>query len=209
MTAHADRPTRRRSGRRAGAPDTRAEILATARSLFAASGYEQTSIRMIAAGAGVDPALVHHYFGTKQDLYLSALAVPIDPELVRAPVRAASLDAVAHALLANLIPLWDGPLREVGVAVIRTELGGIDDSGLIRGFVLEVLLTELTARMEAGPGDGALRASLVAAQVFGLLCARYVLRFEPLASLPATTVVEIYAPPLQKLIDGPLHLLEA
>ncbi|GAA4389959.1 TetR/AcrR family transcriptional regulator [Tsukamurella soli] len=204
MTARSERTPRPRSGRRAGAPDTRAQILAAARTLFAAGGFERTSVRTIAADARVDPALVHHYFGTKQDLYLAALAVPVDPEPVLAAIRATPLGAVAHALLSGVIPLWDGPLREAGVAVIRTQLGGSGDPALVRGFLQEIVLAELTERMEAGPGDGALRASLVAAQVFGLIAARHVLRLEPLASLPAAAVAAAYAPPLQRLISGPL-----
>jgi AcrR family transcriptional regulator len=195
----------RRSGRRTGSPDTRAEILTAARAAFARGGLAGTTVRSIAEAAGVDPALVHHYFGTKQELYLAALAIPVDPEFVRAPLREAPLDDAARALLRALLTMWDGPLRDVGVAVIRTNLGTGGDPAIVRGFLLEIALAELIGRMEAGPGDGVLRANLMVAQVFGLLVARYVVGFEPLASLTVDEVVALAAPPLQQVITGPLH----
>lgn len=195
----------RRPGRRAGSPDTRAEILDAARAAFARGGMAGTTVRSVAEEAGVDPALVHHYFGTKQQLYLAALAIPVDPEVVRAPLREAPLEGAARALLRALLTMWDGPLREVGVAVIRTNLGSEGDPGIVRGFLLEIALAELIGRMEAGPGDGVLRANLMVAQVFGLLVARYVVRFEPLASLTVDEVVDLAAPPLQQVVTGPLQ----
>ncbi|TWS18503.1 TetR family transcriptional regulator [Tsukamurella asaccharolytica] len=194
----------RRSGRRTGSPDTRAEILAAARAAFARGGLAGTTVRSIAEAAGVDSALVHHYFGTKQELYLAALAIPVDPEFVRAPLRAAPLDDTARALLQALLTMWDGPLRDAGVAAIRTNLGNGGDPAIVRGFLLEIALAELIGRMEQGPGDGVLRANLMVAQVFGLLVARYVVGFEPLASLTVDEVVALTAPPLQQVITGPL-----
>ena len=73
-----------RRGRRPGAPDTRAAILAAARSRFAEHGYAGTTIRAVATDAGVDAALVHHYFGTKDELFLAALELPVDPRQVLA-----------------------------------------------------------------------------------------------------------------------------
>ncbi|BDD82427.1 TetR family transcriptional regulator [Tsukamurella pulmonis] len=196
--------TQRRSGRRSGSPDTRAEILGAARAAFARGGLAGTTVRSIAGAAGVDTALVHHYFGTKQQLYLAALAIPVDPEFVRAPLREAPLEEAAPVLLRALLTMWDGPLREVGVAVIRTNLGNDGDPAIVRGFLLEIALAELIERMDAGPGDGVLRANLMIAQVFGLLVARYVVGFEPLASLTVDEVVALAAPPLQQVITGPL-----
>lgn len=195
----------RRTGRRSGRPDTRAEILAAARAAFARGGLAGTTVRSIAEAAGVDSALVHHYFGTKQQLYLAALAIPVDPEFVRAPLREAPLDAAARTLLRALLTMWDGPLRDVGVAVIRTNLGNDGDPAIVRGFLLEIALAELIGRMDEGPGDGVLRANLMVGQVFGLLVARYVVGFEPVASLAVDEVVELAAPPLQQVITGPLQ----
>ncbi|GAA1082340.1 TetR/AcrR family transcriptional regulator [Tsukamurella spumae] len=193
-----------RSGRRSGNPDTRTQILDAARAGFARGGLAGTTVRSIAEAAGVDSALVHHYFGTKQQLYLAALAIPVDPELVRAPLRDAPLEDTARALLRAVLTMWDGPLREVGVAVVRTNLGTDGAPSIVRGFLLEIALGELIVRLEEGPGDGVLRANLIVAQVFGLLVARYVVGLEPLASLPLEQVVAVAAPPLQRVMTGPL-----
>ena len=84
-------------GRRPGAPDTRAEILASARALFADRGFGRTTIRAVAADAGVDPALVHHYFGTKDDLFVAALQLPGRPAGALAPVIDGRADGAGRA----------------------------------------------------------------------------------------------------------------
>ena len=85
-----------RRGRRPGAPDTRAAILAAAREHFAAQGFRRTTIRAVASDAGVDPALVHHYFGTKDDLFVAALELPIDPRSVIGPALSGGIDGAAE-----------------------------------------------------------------------------------------------------------------
>ena len=71
-----------RTGRRPGTPDTRDAILAVARRRFATRGYDATSLRGIAAEAKVDPALLIHYFGTKEGLFVAATGLPAGlPEL--------------------------------------------------------------------------------------------------------------------------------
>ena len=92
-----------RRGRRPGSPDTRAAILAEARALFAANGYAGTSVRAIAAAAGVDAALVHHYFGTKDDLFLAALELPVDPREALRPVVEGGVDGAGERLL-RIVP---------------------------------------------------------------------------------------------------------
>ncbi|HEX2418275.1 MAG TPA: helix-turn-helix domain-containing protein, partial [Micromonosporaceae bacterium] len=84
-----------RTGRRPGKPDTRQMILAAARDVFAEWGYDRASIRGIAAQAGVDPALVHHYFGNKDSLFQAAIQSPIDPgELLTEALTGKELDGL-------------------------------------------------------------------------------------------------------------------
>ena len=94
-----------RTGRRPGNQDTREAIIAAAREAFAEKGYDRASIRAIATGAGVDPALVHHYFGTKDQLFLATVNAPIDPAQILPRV----LDAPARA--------------EAGIVVLAAQLG--------------------------------------------------------------------------------------
>src|SRR4051812_39471436 len=103
-----------RRGRRPGAPDTRATILDAARSAFAESGFAGTTVRGVAAAAGVDAALVHHYFGTKDDLFLAAMELPVDPRGVIAPAVAGGIDGAGERLLRAFLSLWGDPQTSPG-----------------------------------------------------------------------------------------------
>lgn len=191
-----------RRGRRPGTPDTRAAILSAARTRFAERGFAHTSVRSIAADAGVDAALVHHYFGSKDDLLVQALALPVDPRELLAPVVAEGPDGAAERLLRVFLSVWDDPELQVGlVAVVRraTEPGG---ERLIRDGFLPVVLVPIAEGL--GIDDPQRRMALVASQVIGLILTRYVLRVEPVASLPAEQVVATFAPTLQRYLTGPL-----
>ena len=109
-------------GRRPGSPDTRAAILEAARGLFASSGLSGTSVRAVAAKAGVDPALVHHYFGTKEDLFMAALALPFDPREVLGPVVALGPDGAADRLLRVFLSIWDDPELQVPMIALARSL---------------------------------------------------------------------------------------
>lgn len=193
------RPTR---GRRPGRADTRAEILAAARASFAEKGYSGTTIRGVAAAAGVDPALVHHYFGTKDDLFVAALRLPIDPRAELAPVIALGADGAAERLLRVFLSVWDDPeLRLPLIAVARTIF---EPSGqaLFRDGFLKVVLGPVGAGL--GIDDPDRRMPLVASQVIGLIMLRYVLEVEPLASMDPELVVATYAPTIQRYLTGEL-----
>lgn len=191
-----------RRGRRPGAPDTRAAILAAARTLFASGGFTATTVRAIAAEAGVDAALVHHYFGTKDDLFVAALEIPVDPRERLAEVIAAGPDGAGERLVRTFLSVWDDP--ELRLPLIGLARSILDPSGqrLMRdGFVPAVLLPVGAA---LGLDRPEVRMPLVASQVIGLILARYVLEIEPLASLPAEELVGIYGPTLQRYLTGPL-----
>lgn len=192
-----------RSGRRPGTSGARETILDAARELFAANGFEKTTIRAVAAKADVDPALVHHYFGSKVDLFTASIALPVDPHDVLAPVYASPLEDLGHALAAAVIGLWDSEHRDAAVAMFRSEIAGGEGS-LIRTLLLEVALEPLLARIDHPVGTGRLRAELVATQMTGIMLVRYILAFEPLASLPSERIVEIVAPTLQRYLTGDL-----
>jgi AcrR family transcriptional regulator len=189
-------------GRRPGAPDTRAEILGAARNLFASGGFRNTSVRAIAAEAGVDPALVHHYFGTKDDLFMAALQLPVDPRELLGPVIAAGADNAAVGLLQTFLGVWDDPDNQLAfLGLFRSVLDPPGELLLSQGFVPVVL----------GPVGHALgidhpeaRMPVVASQMIGLIMCRYVLRIEPLASMEPDRVVATYAPTIQRYLTGEL-----
>ena len=189
-------------GRRPGAPDTRAEILSSARSLFATRGYKSTSVRAIAAEAGVDPALVHHYFGTKDDLFVAALELPIDPRSVIGPALAGGIDGAAERLLTVFLGVWDDPeLRPGLLGVVRSALEPEGQRLIREGFLPAVILP---AALALGVDQPERRMPLVASQIFGLILVRYILEVEPLASMSAADVVATIAPNIQRYFEMPL-----
>ncbi|MBS1694435.1 MAG: TetR family transcriptional regulator [Actinobacteria bacterium] len=196
-------PERKRPGRPPGTSDTRNRILTSARELFASNGIDKTSIRAVAAGAGVDPALVHHYFGTKQRLFAAAIHMPIDPMQVIGPLRETPVEQIGHTLPALLLPLWDSEIGKGFIATLRSILAG-NDVGLVRSFLQEVIAAEIGPRIDTPPGSGRIRVQFVASQLVGIAVARYILALEPFASLPADEVAATVAPNLQRYLTGDL-----
>lgn len=194
---------RRRPGRPAGNSDTRDRILASARELFARNGIDRTSIRAVAAAAGVDAALVHHYFGTKQQLFAAAIQLPIDPMTVLVPIRETPIEELGSRLPSLLLPIWDSELGAGLIATLRSLISGAEVS-LARSFLQEVIVAEVGPRIDNPPGTGPIRVQFVASQLMGVVMARYILKLEPFASLPAEQIAATIAPNLQRYLTGEL-----
>lgn len=187
-------------GRRPGAPDTRAEVLGAARVLFAERGFSRTTIRAVAADAGVDPSLVHHYFGSKDDLFMAALALPIDPRDLLAPVVAAGPDGAGERLVRTLLAAWDDPtVQPALLAVARSVIA--DDGGRLvtEGFIPVVVGPVLTALVVDRPE---VRVPLVASQLVGLIVTRYVLAVPGMADMAPEDVVVRLGPTIQRYLTG-------
>jgi AcrR family transcriptional regulator len=199
---------RKRPGRPAGNSDTRDRILVNARVLFARNGIANTSIRAVAAAAGVDSALVHHYFGTKEKLFAAAVRVPIDPMDIIGPLRETPVEELGHKIPSMLLPLWDSEVGAGFIATLRSILAG-SEVNLFRSFIRDVIAVEVGARVDNPPGSGIIRIQFVASQLVGVLMARYILDLEPFKSLPAEQIVETIAPNLQRYLTGDLPALPA
>lgn len=196
---------RRRPGRPAGASDTREKILVSARDLFARNGIGNTSIRAIASDAGVDAALVHHYFGTKEKLFTAAINVPFDPAEILVPLRTAPVDELGRILPSLILPVWDSEAGAGMVAALRSALAG-DEIGIFRSFLRDVVVSELAARVDNPAGSGVIRAEFAATQILGVAIARHILKLEPMASLPIPQIVDTIAPNLQRYFTGDLPM---
>jgi AcrR family transcriptional regulator len=194
---------RKRPGRPPGASDTRERILVCARELFARNGIDKTSIRSIAMAADVDAALVHHYFGSKEQLFAAAIHIPIDPMQVIGPLRETPVDELGLRLPSLLLPLWDSELGSGFIATLRSLLSG-NDVSLVRSFLQDVISVEVGARVDDPPGSGRVRVQFVASQLVGVVMARYILELEPFKSLPVTQIAETIAPNLQRYLTGDL-----
>jgi AcrR family transcriptional regulator len=194
----------RRTGRRPGNPDTRTAILAAAREAFGERGYDATSIRMIATSAKVDPALVHHYFGTKEQLFLETLQIPIDPREILPEMLAGPRDEVGARLVGTFVRVWDSPAGTAAVAVMRSAMSNDWTVRLVRDFVTTQVLRRVAAHLELDPAEAPYRVALVATQMAGLAMVRYIIKIEPLASAAPEWVVQALAPTVQRYLTGQL-----
>jgi AcrR family transcriptional regulator len=196
----------RRPGRRPGNPDTRDAVLAAARAAFAERGFDGATIRGIAADAGVDPALVHHYFGNKDKLFLAAVDAPADPTELLPTILASPRDELGAAVVRMVLHVWDGPGRAPGLALIRSAVSNEWTAKLLREFLVSKVLRRVVSTLGFDPDVRAARASLVASQIIGLVMARYVLRLEPLASASPDEIVAAIGPTVQRYLTGDVEL---
>ncbi len=194
----------RRSGRRPGNQDTRSSILEAARNTFAEKGFDKASIRAIAAGADVDPALVHHYFGTKEKLFLAALNAPINPgELIPQALQGPPEQA-GERLVRMALSVWDSPAGVAALAVFRSALSNEWSARLLREFVVTQVLRRAVGEFVTDPAEASVRAGLVATQIGGLILMRYVLKVEPMASADPDAVAAAIGPNVQRFLFDPL-----
>jgi AcrR family transcriptional regulator len=191
-----------RTGRRPGNQDTREAILAAARQAFAERGYDGASIRAIATGAGVDPALVHHYFGSKDKLFLACLQSPIDPGEILPRIVAGGIDGVGERLVRAFLTVWDSPAGDAAAALLRSALRHEWSARMLREFLTTQILRRAMRSLDLDPAEAPLRTSLVATQMMGLAMIRYIVRVEPLASAPPEVVVAAVAPVIQHYLTG-------
>jgi AcrR family transcriptional regulator len=190
-----------RTGRRPGVSGTREAILDAARRAFAEQGYQQATIRGVAELAGVDPALVHHYFGTKQDLFVAAVRLPVNPVDQLTAVLAAEPDQVGQRLVETFLSIWDHAADQSPLlALIRSAVADEQAAALLREFITEEVLGPIARRL--GSPDARLRANLAGSQLIGLAMARYIIRVEPLASAPAAELAAAVGPTLQRYLTG-------
>jgi AcrR family transcriptional regulator len=183
-------------GRRPGRSDTRDQILSSARSRFLTVGYEAATMRSIAADAGVDVALISYFYGSKRGLFAAAMALPVNPVDVLSAVLEGDLDTLPERILAALLQTWDDP--DTGEPLRVLARAAIADADLGR-LVADAIGTEVIGRVAARIGGrGATgRATAFVTQTAGLIMSRYLIRIEPLASMPAERAVRLLAPTLR------------
>jgi AcrR family transcriptional regulator len=195
-------PREPKVGRRPGNQDTRGQIITAARHAFAAKGFAGASMRGIAAEAGVDAALIHHYFESKQQLFLATVALPVEFPQVLEPLAAGDRVDLGERLVRTVLGIWDSELQPSLVAAIRTAL---TDPALTRSvgefFSLEVI-GRVLRHDDLPPEEANRRAGLVASQVLGLLIGRYVLRLPALVNRRSEDLVAEIGPTVQRYVDG-------
>ncbi|KQX09189.1 TetR family transcriptional regulator [Streptomyces sp. Root431] len=187
-----------RTGEESG-PGARERILEAARTQFAERGYDKASVRGIAKAAGVDPALVHHYFGTKDEVFAAAIEVSFEPALVVPAILGGPRDAIGERLARFFIGVWENPVsRAPLLAIVRSALTHEAAAKVLRTFVLRRLLERIAAELDVP--DPSFRAELAASHMIGIVILRYVIEVEPLASADPEEIVAQVAPTLQRYL---------
>jgi AcrR family transcriptional regulator len=202
-------PARRgnaRTGRRAGESGTREAILSASRAQFAEHGYEGATIRSIARAAGVDPALVHHYYGGKERLFAAAMQLPLIPSevITAALTQRDPRESLGTHMVRTALSVWESAeVRDAFLTMLRSALTSEHAAATLREFITEAILRPLASAADGGVAERTpFRASLVATQMLGLALGRYLLRFEPVASATADDLATAVGPTIDRYLTG-------
>jgi AcrR family transcriptional regulator len=193
---------RRRRGRpRKGESNARERILVAATDEFGEHGYDGTTTRGIASRARVDPALLHHHFGSKAELFAESIGAPIRPDLAVPELLTGPREQTGERIVAYLLSVWESPpVRARALVLVRTGLGSRHATPLLAGFLRRELLDKIAATLRVP--DAGLRADLAASQVAGLIVARYLMRLPDLAEAPVEELVRRVGPTIQRYLYG-------
>lgn len=192
-----------RTGRRPGRSGTRDKILAAARLHFARSGYDRATIRAIARSGRVDPKLVQHFYGSKHDLFVAAMGLPIDPTQLIPGLLAPGIDGLGERLVRTFVGVWDSPEGRHLVGLLRSLVGDREATAMMREFFAHEIVGKLLSSLQMD--EPRRRAGLVASQLFGLALIRYVLRLEPVASASPDDLGAWVGPTLQRYLAARLE----
>ncbi|GAB3466303.1 TetR/AcrR family transcriptional regulator [Actinophytocola sediminis] len=188
-----------RTGRRPGQTQTREEILAAARNQFAAKGYTATTIRGIAAEAGVNPALVHHFFGAKDQIFVAALNLPFNPTTLVDTVLHGPRAEIGERIVRLFLGLWrEQSTRLPFFALIRSVASSQEVAAQLRQFMENAVLAKVAAALDVPP----VRVTGAASQMIGLVMMRHIIGAEPIASASEDEVIALVAPVIQYYFDA-------
>jgi AcrR family transcriptional regulator len=192
-------PKRRRGRPKAGESNAQERIIAAAVDEFGEQGYDGATMRGIAARAGVDSALLHHYFGTKADLFARTVDLPMRPDIDVPALVEGPQDGLGERIVRYVLEAWERPdTRKRGVVLLRSGIGNRLTTPLLSAFLQRELIGRIATRIEAP--DAAFRASLVASQIAGVLVGRYVLQLPALAGASVDEIVARVGPTVQRYL---------
>lgn len=203
MTAEDGAPAAaRRRGRRPAGEDTRAALLDAARAVFVEQGFDGATVRAIAAKAGVDAAMVNHWFGGKEGLFAAAMQIPVDPAALVDELLAGGLDGIGERIVRRFLSVWDASRGGPLIAIVRSVSSHEQSARMMREFITKVMFGRLARGLDIDQPD--LRAALCGSQIVGLAMIRYVIRLEPMASAHPDVVASAIGPTLQRYLTAAL-----
>jgi AcrR family transcriptional regulator len=194
MTEHG-RPGRWRSG-----AESKQRILATARAMFRARGYDGTTVRAVAAEAGVDPAMVFYFFGTKQGLFGAVLEMAAEVPPAIESIFEGGLDGIGERIVRTLLDNLDKAEHSPFVLLARSAPTHDQSEALLLEYIDREITGRLAALLDAP--DATMRAGMVNVQMLGLAVARYIVRIEPIASASVDELVARFGPIIQDCLTG-------
>lgn len=184
--------------------DTASAVLQAARSAFTTRGYAATTIKSVAAAAGVAPDVVRSLYANKERLFAAAMRLPFDPGQAIPEIVAPGLDGMGERLVRVCLELLrDESVRRDVLRILTSDAAGVETSAEQLRSLADFLGVSVIDRVVAAAGvpDARLRVSLITASLMGLVSARYVLRLEPLASADDDSIVALVGPAIQDLLD--------
>jgi AcrR family transcriptional regulator len=188
-----------RAGRRPGQTETREQILTAARAQFAELGYDGATIRGIAAQAEVNPALVHHFFGTKEQVFMAALQLPVDPAFIVPALVEGPKNQFGERFVRLFLTVWGNPeSRAPFLAMMRSVTTNEQAARMLRQFLERHVVARIAAELDVPQ----VRLAAAASHMIGLALMRYVIGLQPLASASDEELVAMIAPVIQGYIDG-------
>ncbi|OPF80354.1 TetR family transcriptional regulator [Streptomyces antioxidans] len=180
-------------------PATRDRILIAARNEFAERGYDKTSIRGIAKAAEVDPALVHHYFGTKEQVFEAAIELIFAPAMGVPDAVHGSREGAGERMARYMFGIWENPVSRLPLlAVMRSALTNETAAAVLRGMIERRVLLRMAGELDVPNPE--FRAQLAAGHLIGIAMLRYVIRMEPMASAETDDIVAMVGPTLQRYL---------
>ncbi|RJQ72946.1 TetR/AcrR family transcriptional regulator [Pseudonocardiaceae bacterium YIM PH 21723] len=194
----------RRRGRRPSGADTKTALIEAATEAFAAQGYDKATVRDIAGRAGVDPAMVNHWFGGKEGLFAAAMQIPVNPaEIIEGALRGGREHA-GEQLVRTFLHVWDTTGGGVFAGLVRSVAGHELAAKLLREFVTRFIFGRLAK--EIGADRPELRGALTGSQMVGLGMMRYVVKLEPIASADHDTLARAIGPTIQRYLTGDIDI---
>ena len=191
----------KRRGPRPAGTDTHEAILGAARQQFSEKGYRDTTLRSVGAAADVDPRLVLHYFGSKRELFMESIRLPVDPDEFIERIYTGDPDGLAERVAHGLITTLEDPATQrSALAIIRAAASEPEAAEVIRAVLTERVMKPLISHI--GSDHAELRATMVATQFVGMAMARYVVAVEPLASASPEQVVRALTPVIDHYLNG-------
>jgi len=178
-------------------------VLDTARTAYSSTGYLGTTLKGVAAAAGVTPDVLKKYFDNREALFAAAMRLPFDPVSSINALIAPGIDGLGERLARVTLRMLDDPQIRLQLQELATPDGKTSAAvTTIREFLESTVIDRVAAVL--GVADARLRVNVAVAHLIGAVACRYVLEIEPFASATEDEFVALVAPSMQAALTTPI-----